>query len=231
MLDALILFSNNEIANIGKGDHSDIFILSKGHAGILQYIMLEDKNIIDSEEVNKYCTNSGPLGCHPDYGTPGVVTSTGSLGHGLPIACGIAFSNMTGLIQKNIHCVISDGELQEGSTWEAILFAGSRRLSNLICYVDNNNFQSLEKMDLSHPSIYPIQEKFKTFGWDFAVVDGHNSLEIVRSYHEREMSKPLVIVCKTIKGKGVSYMENQPIWHFRSPNHQEYMIALDELKG
>merc|ERR1712146_713609 len=143
----------------------------------------------------------------------------GSLGHGLSIATGIAYSNKHTGINENVYSVLSDGELQEGSTWEATIMASSLELNNLICFVDNNNYQSLGKMSDTHPSMYPIE------------VNGHDTQAICEAVFNRELDKPCMINCKTTKGKGVSYMENIPIWHYRSPNKEEYNKALEELEN
>lgn len=149
----------------------DLFILSKGHASILQYVILESKKIIKKRELALYCKKNGSLGVHAEITTKGINASTGSLGHGLAIAAGFALAEK----KSKVFIVISDGELQEGSTWEAIMLIPALKLSNVILVVDNNNLQSLEKTSSSHPNLYPIDKKFKSFGWDSEVCDGHNS--------------------------------------------------------
>jgi len=208
---------------------NDKFILSKGLGCLSQYVILEDLGILTTNDIDKYCKAEGILGVHPDRGNPGIIASTGSLGHGLSIAAGVAIA----LKEKNsnglVYCVISDGELQEGSTWEAILQIGALKLNNLICFVDNNDYQSLEKTSNSHPNLYPIAEKFISFGWGSIEVMGHDHFEMYNSFNGRDIKLPFALICRTTKGKGVSFMENIPIWHYRSPNKEEYDIAINEL--
>lgn len=217
------------LSDLTKSDPKDIFILSKGHGCLSQYVVLEGLGILGNGHIANYCTKDGVLGVHPDRGNPGIIASTGSLGHGLAMAVGMAYALREKKNSGRVHCVISDGELQEGSTWEAVLLAGALKLSNLICYIDNNDLQSLERTSSTHPNLYPITEKFASFGWVAQLVDGHISSEIIKVARNNSESKPLAIVCKTVKGKGISFMENVPIWHYRSPNDVEYQLALKEL--
>jgi transketolase len=129
-----------------------------------------------------------------------------------------------------IYVVLSDGEVQEGSTWEAVLMASSLRLDNLVAAVDNNDLQSLGRTSVTHPSLYPLVEKFSAFGWEVAEVDGHDGQAIFAAVAGRRGDRPFMLVAKTTKGRGVSYMENVPIWHYRSPNPDEYRRAIDELE-
>ena len=205
-------------------------MLSKGHGCLAQYVILEELGILGKDDIAKYCTKDGILGVHPDRGNPGIIASTGSLGHGLAMALGIAYALREKNILGKVHCVISDGELQEGSTWEAILLAGALKLNNLICYVDNNDLQSLERTSSTHPNLYPITEKFMSFGWEAQLVDGHDAVDIQKGFKKNNASKPQALVCKTVKGKGISFMENVPIWHYRSPNDEEYYLAIKELE-
>jgi transketolase len=126
--------------------------------------------------------------------------------------------------------VLSDGEVQEGSTWEATMMASSLGCSNLVAFIDNNDFQSLGRTSETHPSFYPLAEKFRAFGWETVEIDGHDSEAAFRAVAGRRGGHPLMVVAKTVKGKGVSYMENVPIWHYRSPNPKEYAQALAELE-
>ncbi len=213
-----------------REESRETFLMSKGHGCMIQYVILNELGILSQKDLDEYCTKDGILGCHPDFENPGIAASTGSLGHGLSISLGIAYSNKTVGNNENVYCVLSDGELQEGSTWEATIMASSLSVSNLICFVDNNDFQSLGRMSETHPSMYPIVEKFKAFGWDSLEVDGHNTEEICDAVFNRNTSRPMMVNCKTTKGKGVSYMENVPIWHYRSPNKDEYLKALNELE-
>lgn len=213
---------------------ADTFIMSKGHGYLAQLVALEELGVLSAGSLDLYCTAEGSLGVHPERGTPGIIASTGSLGHGLGIALGIALTARAGMSKRFQHrgrvfVLISDGELHEGSTWESILLAPSLRANNLICVVDNNNLQSLGFMSTTHPSLYPIETKFEAFGWESVVVDGHSEIEIREVVSDRDPRRPLAIVAQTTKGKGVSFMENRPIWHYRSPNPSELAAALAEL--
>lgn len=216
------------------GNFLDTFLLSKGHGCMTQYVILEDLGILSSNEMDSYCTKDGILGAHPDYGNPGISAATGSLGHGLSMAVGMAVAerNLAGGKSKAnlIYAVLSDGEVQEGSTWEATLMATSLNLENLIAFIDNNDFQSLGRTSETHPSFYPLTDKFKAFGWEVAEVNGHEAGAIYDAVAKRKGGRPMMIIAKTTKGRGVSYMENVPIWHYRAPNTDEYKQALAELK-
>jgi transketolase len=216
------------------GTFLDTFVLSKGHGCMSQYVILEDLGILPSEELDRYCTKNGILGAHPDYGNPGISAATGSLGHGLSMAVGMAVAERNLAVNKSetnrIYAVLSDGEVQEGSTWEAALMATSLNLENLIAVIDNNDFQSLGRTSETHPSFYPLTDKFEAFGWEVAEVPGHNAEAIHSAVMMRKGGRPLMLVAKTTKGRGVSYMENVPIWHYRAPNAAEYRQAIDELK-
>lgn len=218
------------------GTFVDTFIMSKGHGYLAQLVALEALGVISSKVVDEYCTPHGLLGAHPDRGVPGITAATGSLGHGLGIALGIAVADRNSSLRDDDNpgttfVVLSDGELQEGSTWEAILLASSLSLPNLVAIVDNNDFQSLGRTSETHPSLYPIDEKFRAFGWEAVNVDGHASEDVVRAVASRSGVKPLAVVAKTTKGKGVSFMEDVPIWHYRSPSPDEYRQAIAELAG
>ena len=205
----------------------ECFILSKGHSSILQYVILEDKKILKTKDLNRYCKKGGMLGVHPDRGNPGINASTGSLGHGLGMSTGIAIAEKK---TKNLmFVVISDGELQEGSTWEAIMLIPSLNLNNLILIVDNNNLQSLEKTSITHPHLYPIEKKFESFGWYSKKCNGHNSKEIYDLIKKRDKKKPMALIAKTTKGFPVSFMKNIPMWHYKSPTKKEYIQAKKEL--
>ena len=212
-----------------KGKLHDTFLMSKGHGCLAQYVMLDKLGILPEGELGRYCKKDGMLGTHPDYGTPGIEASTGSLGHGLTLAVGMAYADKVRRIDRRVYTVLSDGELQEGSSWEAILLAPTLKTDNLIAFIDLNDFQSLGRTSELHPNFYPVGEKIAAFGWEVAELDGHNSKEIVERVRKRDGKLPLMIVGRTTKGKGVSFMENVPIWHYRSPNKEEYEKALGEL--
>jgi len=213
------------------GSSPDTFLMSKGHGCMIQYVILEAMGVLSRKDLDKYCTPEGKLGCHPDYGNPGIEASTGSLGHGLSMAVGMALAEKGQRKSGLIYTVLSDGEVQEGSTWEATLMASSLGCDNLIAFIDNNDFQSLGRTSETHPSFYPIVEKYQAFGWEAVEIQGHDSRAVFEAVENRRGGKPLMVVAKTTKGKGVSYMENVPIWHYRSPSSEEYEQALKELKA
>lgn len=208
----------------------DTFLMSKGHGCMIQYVILEDMGILSRAELDAYCTPKGKLGVHPDIGNPGIVAATGSLGHGLSMVCGMALAEKARKSDGVIYTVLSDGEVQEGSTWEATMMASSLGLKNIVAVIDNNDFQSLGRTSETHPSFYPLVEKYHAFGWESVEVDGHDSRAIFEAISNRSGAKPFMLVAKTTKGKGVSYMENVPIWHYRSPNRDEYRQAVVELE-
>lgn len=210
---------------------TDTFLMSKGHGCMIQYVILEERGILTRRDMDLYCKRGGILGCHPDYGNPGIEASTGALGHGLSMALGMAHAERIRKSGGRVFCVLSDGEVQEGSTWEATMMASSLGVDNLIAFIDNNDFQSLGRTSETHPSFYPVVDKFRAFGWEAVEVDGHDGAAIAEAVLTWEGGRPLMVNCKTTKGRGVSYMENVPIWHYRSPNRDEYLQALAEIEG
>src|SRR6185295_13833535 len=172
----------------------DTFVMSKGHGCMIQYVSLEDLGVLSREDLDLYCKPDGILGCHPDYGNPGIEASTGALGHGLSMAVGMALAERGRKTDGIIYAVLSDGEVQEGSTWEAVMMASSFGCRNLVAVVDNNDFQSLGRTSETHPSFYPLVEKFQAFGWECAEVDGHDSSAIFQSVTSRKGDKPFMVV-------------------------------------
>jgi transketolase len=215
----------------GGGKSPDTFLLSKGHGCMIQYVILEDLGIMPKGELEAYCTPHGRLGVHPDYGNPGIEASTGSLGHGMSMVVGMALAERGRGRDGIIYTVLSDGELQEGSTWEAVLMASSLKLRNIVAFVDNNDFQSLGRTSETHPSMYPIVDKLRAFGWEAVEADGHDTAAIVAAVNGRLGDRPFMVIARTTKGKGVSYMENVPMWHYRAPNAEEYKRAIAELEA
>jgi transketolase len=228
-LEMIDVIYNGLMRRVSNGDFSDNFILSKGHGAMVLYVILEQFGIMPTEEIEKYCTASGHLGMHPDRGTPGIITSTGSLGHGLGMGAGMALYEKVFKGDRDIYVVMSDGELQEGSVWEIFLQAPALGLNHLVGVVDYNNLQSMAFTSESHPNFYPIVEKVAAFGWESVEVDAHDQESVYNALASRSRTKPFLLVGRSIKGKGVSYMENQPMWHYRSPNKDEYKQAMDEL--
>jgi len=216
----------------GPGDperFTDGFLMSKGHGCLAQYVILEDLGVLTKADLDQYCTALGRLGAHPDYGVPGIEASTGSLGHGMGIAAGMAYADKIQGNDRRTYVMLSDGELQEGSTWEAMMMAGNLKLGNLIAFLDLNDFSGLERMSERHPAFYPVADKARAFGWEVAEVNGHDATAVFRAVGSRGGDRPFILVGRTVKGRGVSFMEHVPIWHYRSPNPQEYARALTEL--
>lgn len=222
---------NGLLVDRPDGSMRDVFLMSKGHGCMIQYVILEERGILSRADLDSYCKPDGRLGAHPDFGVPGIAASTGSLGHGLGIAVGQAYAEKLKKTDSLIYCVLSDGEFQEGSTWEAMLMAGNLGLGNLVAVMDNNDFSGLERMSEGHKAFYPLAEKATAFGWDVAEIDGHNGQQLVDAALGRSGKRPMLVVARTVKGKGVSYMENEPIWHYRSPNADEYKKAMAEIEG
>jgi transketolase len=212
-----------------SGDYRDVFLMSKGHGCMVQYVILEEQGVLSRHDLDTYCKPNGRLGAHPDYETPGIAASTGSLGHGLGMATGQAYAEKLKDTDVLIYCVLSDGEFQEGSTWEAMMMAANLKLDNLVAFMDYNDFGGLERMSDGHQAFYPLVPKAQAFGWESIEVDGHDEAAMQEAVLGRRGDRPMLVVCRTVKGKGISYMENVPIWHYRSPNKEEYQQGLKEL--
>ena len=211
------------------GASQDTFLMSKGHGCLAQYVILQELGVLSADDIARYCTQGGRLGAHPDYGVPGIEASTGSLGHGMAIATGMSYADRMRGDDRRVHVVLSDGELQEGSTWEAMMMAANLRLGGLIAFLDLNDFQGLGRTSETHPSFYPVLDKVRAFGWEAAEVNGNDAGAVYDAVAARHGGRPFLVVGRTVKGRGVSYMENVPIWHYRSPSADEYRQALDEL--
>jgi len=210
----------------------DRLILSKGHGAAALYAALAETDFFPREWLDRFCEDGAPLAGHATHRqVPGVEVSTGSLGHGLPIACGIALAGARNDLKYRVFTILGDGECDEGSVWEAALFAPHHSLDNLTAIVDHNKLQSLgfvsEVVDLE-----PLAEKWRSFGWAVREIDGHDLAAIRATLTEVpfEPGKPSCVVAHTVKGKGVSFMENQLAWHYRSPDTEQLRQALAELE-
>ena len=208
---------------------ADAFILSKGHGAMAHYVVLEDLGILDPAKVDRISQSGSSIGGHPDRGVPGVIASTGSLGHGLPLALGIARGQREREVQGTVYVVMSDGELMEGSVWEALLLGPSLGIANVTVIIDHNGSISRGDIRNVQPNLLPVVPKLEAFGWDTREIDGHDSVAVVEAISADRDGRPRAVVARTTKGKGVSYMENQPIWAYRSPSPDEYRQALSEL--
>lgn len=207
----------------------DTFLLSKGHGSLAQYLVLEELGLLPRKHLENFCTPRSPLATHPDYGTPGIEASTGSLGHGLPLAVGMAYADCLHGSDRTIFVVMSDGELQEGSVWEALMLAPSLKANRLVALIDANDFQSLGRTSEILPNFYPMVEKLRAFGWEATEVNGHDAAAIYRAVTARSGDRPFALVGRTVKGRGVKFMENVPLWHYRSPSPEEFKQAISEL--
>lgn len=209
----------------------DRFILSKGHGCAAAYAVLAECGFFPREWLDGYYLDGSHLAGHiTHHGVPGVEASTGSLGHGLSISCGMALAGKHGRQAYRVFALLSDGECDEGSTWEAALFAAHHHLDNLIAIVDCNRFQAMGRTD-EIINLEPFADKWQAFGWAVREIDGHdcNQIESVLSNAPFERGKPSCVIARTVKGKGVSFMENDIAWHYRPPNDEELRRALAEL--
>jgi transketolase len=209
----------------------DRFILSKGHAGAGVYAALAESGFFSTERLLTHYQDGSTLSGHVSHkGNPGVEFSTGSLGHGLSVATGMALAILKRNAKSRVFCLMSDGECDEGSIWEAAMFAAHHKIHNLVAIIDYNKIQSLDTI-ASTLNLEPFEEKWKSFGWNVLKVDGHNHLELEKAFDvsSGDSIKPLVVIAHTTKGKGVSFMENTVLWHYRSPQNEEYENAILEL--
>ena len=224
------------VLNINSKTINDIardrFILSKGHACSGLYAILGLKNFFKLKELDSFAQNDSKFMAHASHKVPGVEFSTGSLGHGLPFGAGKALAAKKGSASWYTYVLLSDGEMQEGSNWEAIMFSGHHKLNNLVAIIDYNNLQSLASVD-DTLRIQPLKEKFEAFAWHVIEVDGHDHDDLYNAFEEAKSvtNKPICVIAKTTKGKGVSFMENSVQWHYKSPNDSELKRALKELNN
>ena len=215
-----------------KKEDRDRFVLSKGHASAAYYATLAEKGYFPTEELIEFRKLTSRLQGHPDMRyIPGVDMSTGSLGQGLSAANGMAIAGKLDNKKYRVYCVLGDGEIQEGQVWEAAMSASHYKLDNLCVIIDNNNLQIDGEIG-KVLSPYPINDKFKSFGFNIITIDGHNFDEIEKAFETAKIckGKPTAIIAKTIKGKGVSFMEDKAEWHGKAPNEEQYKIALEELE-
>ena len=216
--------------NNPKSDSRDRFILSKGHAGAAIYAALAECGFFDTEELKTHYQNGSRLSGHVSHHVPGVDFSTGSLGHGLSAAAGMALAAKQDKKDYKTYVVLGDGECNEGSVWEAALFAVHFGLDNLVCIVDHNKMQSLDFCDKTL-STTPLASIWQGFGWNVIEIDGNNHEQCLNALKNGTVKgKPTVIIANTIKGKGIPFMENDILWHYRFPHDGwEYDMAVTEL--
>lgn len=220
----------NYDANNPNWEERDRFILSKGHGSLALYTMLAEVGFFKKELLKTFSKPNSILGgepCIPNI--PGVEATTGSLGHGLSLAAGMALAKKLDEKKEKVYVLLGDGECEEGTIWEAVMFAAHYKLNNLVAIVDCNKIQKMGSLQ-EIMSINSWKNKFESFGWNVKEVDGHNTKELKKVLSdENDTTKPLVILANTIKGKGVSIIENNPRWHWRLPNKKELKVFMREL--
>lgn len=223
---------NVDAADPTKPDR-DRFVLSKGHAAPALYAVMAQKGYFPVEELKTLRKVDSRLQGHPSMNyLPGIDISSGSLGQGISAACGMALGAKLKGDAFRVYTILGDGEIEEGQVWEAAMYAAAKKLDNLVAFVDNNNLQidgSVEEVN----SPYPIPEKFAAFGWNVIEIDAHNfdDIEAALDNAKTTKGKPTAIIAKSIKGKGVSFMENQVNWHGSAPNAEQYETAMAELES
>jgi transketolase len=215
-----------------KDSKRDRFVLSKGHAGAGVYAALAERGFIPVEQLNTHYQDGSKLSGHVSHkGIPGVELSTGSLGHGLSVAAGMAYAGQLASNNHRVFCVMSDGECDEGSVWEAVLFASHHKLSRLVAVIDYNKIQSLAPVPETL-ALEPFADKWRAFGWRVIEAPGHDHAELLAALDAAPDTggRPTVVIAHTTKGKGVSFMENSVLWHYRTAKGEEFDAALRELE-
>ncbi len=215
-----------------KWQERDRLVLSKGHASAALYSVLSERGFVGKEEIVGFRNINSIFQGHPDMKKiPGVDMTSGSLGQGLSAANGMALAGKLDNLNYRVYCIVGDGEIGEGQIWEAAMTSSHYKLDNLCVIVDNNNLQIDGSIDMVMNS-YPIDEKFKAFGFNVINIDGHDFEQIAKALEQAKKTKgkPTAIIAKTIKGKGVDFMENQVGWHGKAPNDEEFKLALSKLK-
>ena len=228
IIAAVYQHSRPHLAKWRCWESKDIVLLSKGHAAMAMYAVLNLIGIIPRSFLDSFGKNGATLAGHVTHGVPGIEFSTGSLGHGLPVGVGIALRRKRLKREGRVIVIMSDGELDEGTTWESCLLANHHALGNLLVFVDRNRLQSMADTEKTL-SLDPLDEKFRAFGWNVRVVEGHSHMEIQQILREEPTPEPQVVICENTKGKGVSFMENQVVWHYRPPSEEDYQKAVTEL--
>ena len=207
--------------------------MSKGHGAISLYAVLSDLGFFSSDELKNYCQCGCLLGSHPDVKTPGLEATTGSLGHGIGVAAGMALAAKMDGKEHMVVTLLGDGETTEGSVWETAMFASKRKLDNLVGIIDRNQLCVTDFTD-NCMGLEPLASKWESFGWLVKEIDGHDFngiLEAFKDFRLNKTGKPLMIIANTTKGKGVSFMENDPLWHTRIPSGEQIEQAKKELRA
>jgi transketolase len=220
---------NLDTSNLNEVNR-DRFILSKGHAATTLYAALVHKKILSRQQLETYGTRGSLLEEHPAPKLNGVEAATGSLGHGLPIGNGMALGSKIRNEKFSVFVLMSDGECNEGSVWEAALFAASQKLHNLTAIVDYNKWQATGRSE-EVLQLKPLADKWRSFGWQVEEIDGHNHREIAGALNSPSSDKPKILIAHTVKGKGVSFMEDDNNWHYRTPTASEVEKARKEIEA
>lgn len=232
IMTVLYFYEMNIDSKNPQNPDRDRLVLSKGHCAPALYATLANRGYFNRDELKTLRKIDSNLQGHPDMNkVPGVDMSTGSLGQGISAACGMAIAGKLDDKNYRVYCIMGDGEIEEGQVWEAAMSASKYKLDNLCVIVDNNNLQ-IDGTIGEVMSSYPIDEKFKSFGFQIINIDGHNYQEIIDAFDVARniKEKPVCIIAKTIKGKGVSFMENKVEWHGKATNEEQYKQAMEELK-
>ncbi|MBR2507573.1 MAG: transketolase [Bacilli bacterium] len=226
----------NDVANIypsnPHNDDRDRIILSKGHNGVAIYAALAEKGFFSVDKLETYGMDGSRFSCHVSHKkVPGVEISTGSLGQGVCVACGMALNAKLKKKDYKVYAIVGDGECNEGSIWEMAMLSHQYNLDNFTVIIDRNNMQAMghcsDVLDIN-----PLEDKWLSFGWTVInVADGHNHKMLREAFEKSFNGNPKVIIANTIKGKGISFMENELVWHYRDPQGEDYRNALDELDG
>ena len=226
----LAIYSEVDLEKIKNNDPKrDRIFVSKGHSAAATYTVMEHYGLITPSDLDGYHSNGSIFTGHVNHMVDCVEHSTGALGHGINVAVGAALGQRAlKATEERTYVVLGDGEIQEGSVWEAIMFACHRQLGNLYIFIDNNGISSIEKTS-NVIDLNPLQSKFKSFGVNVREVNGHSIEDIKKSIEQsKDAINPTVIICNTVKGKGISFAENQPIWHYRSLDEKLYEEALSQ---
>lgn len=223
-----VVYSN--ASSPGESNESDFVLVSKGHAAAGVYAVLKEFGYISPDDIDNYCKDGAKLSGHvTSTNTQAVTLSTGSLGHALPVAVGIALGKKRKNLSGKVYVVMSDGELNEGSNWEGFLSAANFELDNLVVIIDRNRLQSLRSTEETM-KLDSLASKFSAFNWNCVEIDGHDHLELNKAINHKSQS-PKVIIANTTKGKGVSFMENSVPWHYKFPNETELAEAILEINN
>jgi transketolase len=230
ILSVLYAESANVSPERAQAPDRDVVVVSKGHAAAATYAVLAETGFFPVGWLEEYGMDDSPLGGHVTSAVPGVELSTGSLGHGLPYGAGVALGHQRKRSSVHVFVVVSDGECDEGTTWESALFAAHHQLGNLTVLIDRNGLQSLAGTEETL-RLEPLADKWRAFGWQALLVNGHDHDAIARGIQAArlELGRPTVLICETVKGKGVSFMEDQVLWHYRPPTREQALVAIEEI--